>query len=334
VTCTAATRCGLGDFSDPEVGTGRAHRTTGARQSLGRAHRQRPDPGVDRGWIYGKGNDGLVKLVEDTDRGVLVGATVVSPHGAQILGMSPGCTRRGTGLDARHDALRLPDAGHLQRARRVRDLAYFHRPEAEVPRPQRLSGALAAEWCVQRTTRPTGPSTQRDGRVSTGASNTLVVRRLRDLRFWAALPGSRRRCPGHPRPSRMRRRSCARAPLLERPDPATRRITVSSRSWPRRPAPPVREEHLGPLVLVVHLRATSSIAADRRLDVGRRRDWHVEHHLRVPGSCCRRHHYAVANRTRPCRQVATGSCAGPTASKAGRCSKSITSPTPYWSRES
>src|SRR5262249_54535638 len=40
-----------------------------------------------RGWIYGKGNDGLIKLVEDVDRGVLVGATVVSPHGGEILGM-------------------------------------------------------------------------------------------------------------------------------------------------------------------------------------------------------------------------------------------------------
>jgi pyruvate/2-oxoglutarate dehydrogenase complex dihydrolipoamide dehydrogenase (E3) component len=40
-----------------------------------------------RGWIYGPGNDGLVKLVEDANRGVLVGATVVSPHGGEILGL-------------------------------------------------------------------------------------------------------------------------------------------------------------------------------------------------------------------------------------------------------
>lgn len=40
-----------------------------------------------RGWIYGPGNDGLVKLVEDAYRGVLVGATVVSPHGGEILGL-------------------------------------------------------------------------------------------------------------------------------------------------------------------------------------------------------------------------------------------------------
>ena len=40
-----------------------------------------------RGWIHGPGNDGLVKLVEDADRGVLVGATVVGPYGGELIGM-------------------------------------------------------------------------------------------------------------------------------------------------------------------------------------------------------------------------------------------------------
>ena len=39
-----------------------------------------------RGWIHGPGNDGFVLLVEDADRGVLVGATVMSPYGGEILG--------------------------------------------------------------------------------------------------------------------------------------------------------------------------------------------------------------------------------------------------------
>ena len=39
-----------------------------------------------RGWIHGPGNDGFVKIVEDADRGVLVGATVVSPYGGELLG--------------------------------------------------------------------------------------------------------------------------------------------------------------------------------------------------------------------------------------------------------
>ena len=38
-----------------------------------------------RGWINRA--QGLVKLVEDADRGVLVGATVMGPTGGDILGM-------------------------------------------------------------------------------------------------------------------------------------------------------------------------------------------------------------------------------------------------------
>ena len=74
-------------FSDPEVGrvglTEQQARDKGLDVRTGSAQ----IPASTRGWIYGKGNDGVVKLVEDTDRGVLVGATVVSPHGGEILGM-------------------------------------------------------------------------------------------------------------------------------------------------------------------------------------------------------------------------------------------------------
>jgi pyruvate/2-oxoglutarate dehydrogenase complex dihydrolipoamide dehydrogenase (E3) component len=74
-------------FTDPEVGR------------VGMTEKQARDNGLTvrtgtqqfaantRGWIHGPGNDGFVKLVEDVDRGVLVGATVVGPNGGELLGM-------------------------------------------------------------------------------------------------------------------------------------------------------------------------------------------------------------------------------------------------------
>jgi pyruvate/2-oxoglutarate dehydrogenase complex dihydrolipoamide dehydrogenase (E3) component len=40
-----------------------------------------------RGWIHGAGNDGVIKVVEDADAGVLVGATAVGPSGGEVLGL-------------------------------------------------------------------------------------------------------------------------------------------------------------------------------------------------------------------------------------------------------
>ena len=72
-------------FTDPEVG------------SVGMTEKQARDAGLNvrvgttdlasstRGWIA-KG-EGFIKLVEDADRGVLVGATSVGPTGGEVLGM-------------------------------------------------------------------------------------------------------------------------------------------------------------------------------------------------------------------------------------------------------
>ncbi|MGP4043142.1 hypothetical protein [Streptomyces sp. 2A115] len=38
-----------------------------------------------RGWIHGPGGEGFVKLVEDADRGVLIGATSAGPAGGEVL---------------------------------------------------------------------------------------------------------------------------------------------------------------------------------------------------------------------------------------------------------
>jgi pyruvate/2-oxoglutarate dehydrogenase complex dihydrolipoamide dehydrogenase (E3) component len=74
-------------FTDPEVG------------AVGLTERQARDRGLDvrtgvtqvptsaRGWIHKVGNEGFIKLVEDHERGVLVGATSMGPVGGEVLSM-------------------------------------------------------------------------------------------------------------------------------------------------------------------------------------------------------------------------------------------------------
>lgn len=74
-------------FTDPEVG------------SVGLTEEQARQEGIDvrtgaqkvphsaRGWIHQTGNEGVIKLVVDEARGVLVGATSVGPNGGEVLGM-------------------------------------------------------------------------------------------------------------------------------------------------------------------------------------------------------------------------------------------------------
>jgi pyruvate/2-oxoglutarate dehydrogenase complex dihydrolipoamide dehydrogenase (E3) component len=74
-------------FTDPEIGrvgmSERQARDAGLTLRIGNA----PMPSNTRGFIHGPGNDGFVKVIEDADRGVLVGATVVAPNGGEILGL-------------------------------------------------------------------------------------------------------------------------------------------------------------------------------------------------------------------------------------------------------
>ncbi|MBZ4321953.1 dihydrolipoyl dehydrogenase family protein, partial [Streptomyces huiliensis] len=72
-------------FTDPEIGavglTERQARDRGLRVRTGLAR----VPSSARGWIHKAGNQGLVKLVEDADRGILVGATTAGPSGGEML---------------------------------------------------------------------------------------------------------------------------------------------------------------------------------------------------------------------------------------------------------
>jgi pyruvate/2-oxoglutarate dehydrogenase complex dihydrolipoamide dehydrogenase (E3) component len=74
-------------FTDPEVGsvglTEAQAREAGLPVSVGLSQ----IPSSARGWIHKAGNEGLIKLVADADRGVLVGATSVGPTGGEVLSM-------------------------------------------------------------------------------------------------------------------------------------------------------------------------------------------------------------------------------------------------------
>ncbi|MGC4949361.1 dihydrolipoyl dehydrogenase family protein [Streptomyces sp. DT224] len=72
-------------FTDPEIGA------VGLTEQQARARGLRVRTSVltiassTRGWIHGPGNEGFIKLVEDADRGVLVGATSAGPAGGEVL---------------------------------------------------------------------------------------------------------------------------------------------------------------------------------------------------------------------------------------------------------
>jgi pyruvate/2-oxoglutarate dehydrogenase complex dihydrolipoamide dehydrogenase (E3) component len=72
-------------FTDPEVGavglTEAAARDQGMAIRVGGAS----VPESARGWIHKADNDGFIKLIEDTERGVLAGATSVGPWGGEVL---------------------------------------------------------------------------------------------------------------------------------------------------------------------------------------------------------------------------------------------------------
>ena len=72
-------------FTDPEVGS------VGLTESQARSAGLRVRAGITqipasaRGWIHKAGNDGFIKVVEDADRAVLVGATSAGPMGGEVL---------------------------------------------------------------------------------------------------------------------------------------------------------------------------------------------------------------------------------------------------------
>ena len=74
-------------FTDPEVGSVGANEAKARDEGISVRVGSAPVSASSRGWIHKVGNDGFIKLVEDADRGYLVGATSVGPVGGEVLGM-------------------------------------------------------------------------------------------------------------------------------------------------------------------------------------------------------------------------------------------------------
>ena len=72
-------------FTDPEIGS------VGLTEEQAQAAGLRVRTGViqvpssARGWIHKAGNEGFIKVIEDTDRSVLVGASSAGPYGGEVL---------------------------------------------------------------------------------------------------------------------------------------------------------------------------------------------------------------------------------------------------------
>ena len=74
-------------FTDPEVGAAGLTEEQARKKGMNVRTGIQKASVTSRGWIHGPGNDGLIKVVEDADRGVLVGATTMGPRGGDLLGI-------------------------------------------------------------------------------------------------------------------------------------------------------------------------------------------------------------------------------------------------------
>jgi pyruvate/2-oxoglutarate dehydrogenase complex dihydrolipoamide dehydrogenase (E3) component len=74
-------------FTDPEIGSVGLSERDARHQGLEVRVGMSEIPVSTRGWIHKAGNQGFIKLVEDAERGVLVGATSAGPWGGEVLGL-------------------------------------------------------------------------------------------------------------------------------------------------------------------------------------------------------------------------------------------------------
>jgi pyruvate/2-oxoglutarate dehydrogenase complex dihydrolipoamide dehydrogenase (E3) component len=110
-------------FTDPEVAavglTERAARDAGVTVRTGSADLATSA----RGWIHGDAGHGLIKVVADADRGVLVGATSIGPCGGEVLSMLTLAVHAGVPIDRLADMIYAYPTFHRAVQDAVRDLS-------------------------------------------------------------------------------------------------------------------------------------------------------------------------------------------------------------------
>ena len=74
-------------FSDPEVGSVGLTEAEARELGFNVAAGFKPVSHTARGWLHATGNEGFIKLVVDTDRDLLIGATSMGPVGGEVLGL-------------------------------------------------------------------------------------------------------------------------------------------------------------------------------------------------------------------------------------------------------
>src|SRR5438128_5903190 len=74
-------------FTDPEIGAAGLTEEQARKKGINVRTGLQKASVTSHGWIHGPGNDGFIKVVEDADRGVLVGATTMGPRGGDLLGI-------------------------------------------------------------------------------------------------------------------------------------------------------------------------------------------------------------------------------------------------------
>jgi len=72
-------------FTDPEVGSVGMSESAARDAGINVSTAVVEVPGTARGWLHSSGNEGVIKLVADADRQVLVGATSAGPNGGEVL---------------------------------------------------------------------------------------------------------------------------------------------------------------------------------------------------------------------------------------------------------